>query len=70
MNMFTVSDLANILVARGDIARMAGVRPDTVRVWVHRHVNFPAPVARTSGGSLWLRSDIERWLRATGRISN
>ena len=65
---FTVSDLSQSLVSRGDIARMAGVRPDTVRVWIRRDLGFPAAVVRTSGGRLWLRSEVERWLRETGRM--
>lgn len=56
------------LVATGDIARMAGVDRATVGQWQHRNL-LPDPVAVTSGGKIWLRSDIESWLRKTGRIS-
>lgn len=55
------------LVATGDIARLAGVDRATVGQWQHRDL-LPAPVATTSGGKVWLRSDIETWLRATGRV--
>lgn len=56
------------LVATGDIARLAGVDRATVGQWQHREL-LPAPVATTSGGKVWLRSDIESWLRKTGRLS-
>lgn len=55
------------LVATGDIARMASVDRATVGQWQHRDL-LPAPVATTSGGKVWLRSDIEAWLRKTGRV--
>ncbi len=55
------------LVARGDIAQMAGVTSDAAGQWEKRGL-LPEPIARTSGGRIWLRRDIEHWLRATGRI--
>lgn len=54
------------LVAIGDIARMAGVAPATASQWWQRRL-LPEPVATTSDGRVWLRRDIESWLRATGR---
>jgi predicted DNA-binding transcriptional regulator AlpA len=39
----------------------------TVGQWQHREL-LPAPIATTSGGKVWLRSDIENWLRKTGRV--
>jgi hypothetical protein len=31
--------------------------------------DFPAPIAELHAGRIWLRSDIENWARAAGRIS-
>jgi hypothetical protein len=58
------------LVATGDIANMAGVTVDAVAQWVRRHPDFPAAVAVTSGGKIWLRADVMKWLEKTGRPSS
>jgi hypothetical protein len=29
---------------------------------------FPEPTAKLSAGLIWLRADVERWARETGRI--
>jgi hypothetical protein len=55
------------LVALGDIAKMAGANLETAKKWADRGL-LPEPVAHTSGGRIWFRSDIEAWLRATGRL--
>jgi predicted DNA-binding transcriptional regulator AlpA len=49
------------LVALGDIARMAGANIETVKKWADRG-QLPEPVAVTSGGRIWFRSDVEAWL--------
>ena len=56
------------LVATGDIAKLAGVGVNAVAQWSRRHPDFPAPVAETSGGKIWQREDIVRWLKDTGRL--
>lgn len=56
------------LVSRGDIAHIAGVDAETVSQWVRRHGDFPTPAARTAGGDIYWRAQIEDWLRATGRL--
>jgi hypothetical protein len=57
------------LVSAGDIARLAGVEAVTVRAWVARYPDFPSPAARTSGGDIYWRNQIEDWLRRTGRLA-
>lgn len=56
------------LVSRGDIARIAAVDAETVGQWVRRHEDFPTPAARTAGGDIYWRAQIEAWLRETGRL--
>lgn len=56
------------VVARGDIARLAGVAGNTVSKWVRRHADFPRPVQRTSGGALYDLAEVKNWLRRTGRL--
>lgn len=55
------------LVSTGDIARLAGVTVDAVAQWVKRGI-FPEPLAKTSGGRIWEREVVERWLIETGRM--
>ena len=62
-----IKRLGLYLVALGDIARLAGVKLDTVAKWLMRHPDFPAPVAETSAGKIWQREDVIKWLEATGR---
>lgn len=54
------------LVAVGDIAELAGVKPGTPDQWSRRYPGFPRGW-RTSGGMVWLRSEVKAWLRETGR---
>ena len=55
------------LVGVTDIARRHGTSPGTVRVWRHRHPDFPKAVAFASGGSIYRWSEVEAWLRTRGR---
>ena len=50
-----------------DVARMAGVKPRTVNEWTLRHPDTPAVLLVTAGGRIWLLSEWQRWLEATGR---
>lgn len=50
------------LVGQAEIAEMAGTKSSTVGVWVTRGL-LPAPVAQLKCGRVWLRSDIEAWLK-------
>lgn len=57
------------LVDATDIAEMAGVsHPNVVHTWHARHRDFPEPVVRREKLYLWVRADVEAWLRATGRL--
>jgi hypothetical protein len=67
-DIIAVADLATALVARGDIAAIGDVTPDAVEQWRRRYPAFPRPVAHTSAGDVWLRTQIETWLRETGRL--
>lgn len=55
------------LVGIGEIAELAGVKPDTVRAWRKRKV-LPEPLQVVSGSPVWLLGDITRWLTETGRL--
>ena len=41
----------------------------TVRDWSRRHDDFPRPVATLTMGQVWAWPDVERWAKATGRLS-
>jgi predicted DNA-binding transcriptional regulator AlpA len=61
---------ADILTVN-EIAELAGVTRLTVRQWTHRHAAFPTPWKTGQPGEphLYLRADVERWLRETGRVT-
>jgi hypothetical protein len=53
-----------------EIAKRAGVKPDTVHAWRSRHATFPAPAQTLAMGPLWWWSDVAAWLavpRKAGR---
>lgn len=56
------------LIARGDIAQIAGVAPNTINQWILRFPDFPAPIAKTSGGDIFLRGPVVDWLKKTRRL--
>jgi predicted DNA-binding transcriptional regulator AlpA len=55
------------LVGRVEIAEMLGV----VRQYVHRlsieDPTFPKPAGEVGGRTVYRRSDVEKWAKATGR---
>ena len=58
------------LITLDDIAEMAGATLPTVRTWKTRYPDsFPRPWWAGKRGELhlYLRSDVEAWLRETGR---
>lgn len=59
------------LVTLGDIADLTGHPLMTVRTWTHRYDDFPTPwkTGRHGEPHLYLRSDVEAWLRETGRTA-
>jgi hypothetical protein len=58
------------LVDQTEIARRAGVKVGTVRMWRQRHPDFPEPDAVLSIGPVWVWSKVAPWVavdRPTGR---
>lgn len=65
-------DLDDLIDAAG-IASLLGLsHRNSVRVYRKRYEGFPEPVVDLGAGRclLWLRSEIEAWARATGRIAD
>lgn len=58
------------LLGPADIAEALDVKPATIRQWLARGL-LPAPVYVNMSGRvrLWSADDIDRWARATGRLS-
>jgi hypothetical protein len=50
-----------------DIAKLAGVRPTTVRQWRSRFGDFPAPEAVYAGTPVYNETAIRQWLRKHDR---
>lgn len=53
------------LVGVAEIAEILGVSRQRVHAISKTHDDFPAPVAELSAGRIWLRKDIESWVRQT-----
>ncbi len=54
-----------------DVAAVIGLKnPNGIATYRQRYKDFPSPVWASRGGryQLWLRPDVERWARATGRL--
>ena len=51
------------LVGQAEVAAMAGTKSSTVGVWVSRG-KLPEPVATLACGRIWLKRDIEVWLKS------
>lgn len=58
------SDLIGIY----EITKMLGVSRQRVDKISRTDPEFPVPIAELHAGRIWLRSDVERWARKTGRI--
>lgn len=55
-----------------DVATAIGLKyARSVTTYRERYDDFPEPVWTSRGGrcQLWLRQDVEAWVRATGRLS-
>lgn len=50
------------LVGLAEVVEMTGINRSTVKAYKQRG-QMPEPVAELAGGTIWLRSDIERWAR-------
>lgn len=62
----TVSDVGEVLVMAGDIARMFGKTRQAVDLWT-KQAGFPQPVDTTAGGRVWRTADVLAWAEKTGR---
>ncbi|MEU6485028.1 N-6 DNA methylase [Streptomyces sp. NPDC046887] len=56
-------------VTAAGIARLAGVGRAAVSNWRRRHADFPAPVGGTEASPSFALADVERWLRAQGKLA-
>jgi predicted DNA-binding transcriptional regulator AlpA len=57
------------LMGAREIELMLGVSRQRVQQLV-KHRDFPRPMDRLAMGAVWRRRDVEKWARATGRMSN
>lgn len=56
-------------VTAAGIARLAGVGRAAVSNWRRRHPDFPRPVGGTETSPSFALADVERWLRAQGKLA-
>ncbi|WP_406726730.1 N-6 DNA methylase [Streptomyces sp. GD-15H] len=57
----TEAELADVLVSRPDIARLAGVKRPAVTNWERRHADFPRPVTVGTGDGEAVGAESERF---------
>lgn len=55
------------LMGLTEVAELLGVTRQRAHQ-LSKASGFPEPTARLSAGLIWLRKDIEKWARETGRI--
>ncbi|MGH8967143.1 MAG: N-6 DNA methylase, partial [Actinomycetes bacterium] len=58
---------ADPTVSTGDIARLGRVGRPAVSNWRRRYDDFPAPVSGTPSNPRFALSEIEAWLRRSGK---
>jgi predicted DNA-binding transcriptional regulator AlpA len=59
------------LIDTAGVAELLGLASrSVVSVYRRRYRDFPAPVVEQGSCRLWLRSDVEAWGNATGRIES
>lgn len=51
------------LITTGDIAKLAKVKPGTVRQWALRHESFPTPTTLGLRLKVYQRDEVLAWLR-------
>jgi len=54
------------LAGAQEIAKMLGVSRQCVHI-ISRRKGFPDPVAVLAMGSVWLKSDVDRWIQENRR---
>jgi prophage regulatory protein len=55
------------LVGVTEVRQMLGVSRQRVHQIIQDHPEFPEPVAELASGRIWLRRDVQEWLRRSGR---
>jgi predicted DNA-binding transcriptional regulator AlpA len=63
-------DTADLIDAQAVAGLLGLAQRTSVSVYQHRYPDMPRPVVDMGQGrcKLWLRSDIESWVRKTGRL--
>ncbi|MFD3539987.1 N-6 DNA methylase [Streptomyces sp. NPDC058662] len=56
-------------VTAAEVARLAGVGRAAVSNWRRRHADFPRPVGGTATSPSFALPEVERWLRAQGKLA-
>jgi len=56
------------LMGVAEVCALLGVSKQRVDQLVRTHPDFPRPVAELAAGRIWLRADILKWARDTGRL--
>jgi len=62
-------DLNDLVTAKDIAAHLGFAGPQVVHNWVKREVGFPEPVFVVGLIRLWLWSEVEPWLKETGKIT-
>ena len=57
------------LVGAAEIADMLGITRQRVNQLVRRDPTFPKPEAELIAGRVWKRTNVEAWMRKTGRVA-
>lgn len=57
------------LVGSAEIEDLLGVSRQRVQQLI-AHRDFPRPVVRLKMGKVWRRSEVEKWARSHGRLSD
>ena len=60
-------DVEDLITAPMIAERLGVVDARVVHTWARRHNDFPRPVLESERIHVWLWSDVERWLRSSGR---
>jgi predicted DNA-binding transcriptional regulator AlpA len=56
------------LVGAAEIAEMLGISRQRVDAIARTHDDFPEPEAVLASGRIWLRTAIQEWAHASGRL--
>jgi len=61
----------DLIDARGIAELLSLAQPNSVSLYQNRYPDMPRPVINMGNGRcrFWVRSEIERWARKTGRLT-